>query len=342
MTDNTAPRCPVCDRTAEECPAIIRARAEHDAMLRAIEALGRSLAATFDELERTAPGVVDAIARMRLDRGRGPEPVSRALVSPAYATKMKCRCTSEAGDSHCPVHPSCSECGKPIETFVCVDCTDRSAVRMVADRDRVYAELQDVLETGTVLPVELIAKARHWRSLCEGLGKQIEQERARPVDMLLFCPKCVTQHIDAPNAEKNWTNPPHRSHECQACQHVWRPADVATNGVAEIKTRGERDGSAVPDHEASPIDVSAERLASSHGEDWTSMTAVDQWRWAIKICIALQYLSNGDIREWGNKLRRVRGSMAHARRGGGLVHSHLESSIKLLDLVITDIEKVAP
>ncbi len=62
-----------------------------------------------------------------------------------------------------------------------------------------------------------------------------------PVDMLLFCPKCNAQHIDQPQPEKNWKNPPHRSHECQACGYVWRPADVATNGVATLNTKGNRD-----------------------------------------------------------------------------------------------------
>lgn len=62
-----------------------------------------------------------------------------------------------------------------------------------------------------------------------------------PIDMLLYCPRCSEQHVDLPNAEKNWTNPPHRSHECQHCGYVWRPADVATNGVQEIQTRGKVD-----------------------------------------------------------------------------------------------------
>jgi len=64
-----------------------------------------------------------------------------------------------------------------------------------------------------------------------------------PIDMILFCPKCHKQHLDAPNTDKNWTNPPHRSHECQFCGYIWRPADVATNGVTAIATRGERDDS---------------------------------------------------------------------------------------------------
>jgi hypothetical protein len=70
----------------------------------------------------------------------------------------------------------------------------------------------------------------------------IAQIKASPVDMLLFCPRCLAQHIDRPQPEKGWDNPPHRSHECQACGHVWRPADVATNGVDRIETCGKRDG----------------------------------------------------------------------------------------------------
>jgi hypothetical protein len=75
-----------------------------------------------------------------------------------------------------------------------------------------------------------------------------------PIDMVLFCPKCGVQHIDAPDhsilgfetAEghelpSDWTNPPHRSHLCSECGHVWRPADVPTNGVAEITTKGKVD-----------------------------------------------------------------------------------------------------
>lgn len=38
-----------------------------------------------------------------------------------------------------------------------------------------------------------------------------------------------------------WNNPPHKSHLCHSCGTVWRPADVATNGVAEIKTEGKND-----------------------------------------------------------------------------------------------------
>jgi hypothetical protein len=73
-----------------------------------------------------------------------------------------------------------------------------------------------------------------------------------PVPMLLFCPQCGTQHIDAPEDHKvdkgshvdmavDWSNPPHRSHLCHACELIWRPADVATTGVASIQTKGKAD-----------------------------------------------------------------------------------------------------
>ncbi|CAJ8282356.1 gp38 [Burkholderia pseudomallei] len=75
--------------------------------------------------------------------------------------------------------------------------------------------------------------------------------QSEPLDMLLFCPKCGVQHIDhaEPAVEHEhgavefgaWDNPPHRSHLCHACGTIWRPADVPTNGVAAIATRGKAD-----------------------------------------------------------------------------------------------------
>lgn len=45
-----------------------------------------------------------------------------------------------------------------------------------------------------------------------------------------------------------WLNPPHRSHYCRpedgGCGHIWRPADVATNGVRAVQTRGANDSPA--------------------------------------------------------------------------------------------------
>lgn len=62
-----------------------------------------------------------------------------------------------------------------------------------------------------------------------------------PIPMLLTCPICGEPHIDAIELDKGWTNPPHKSHLCHGCGAIWRPADVATEGVLAIETRGEKD-----------------------------------------------------------------------------------------------------
>lgn len=66
------------------------------------------------------------------------------------------------------------------------------------------------------------------------------------VNMLIFCPKCGGQHIDAPEPETGWGNPPHKSHTCHHCDTdgkptIFRVADFATNGVAKIATSGAND-----------------------------------------------------------------------------------------------------
>lgn len=63
---------------------------------------------------------------------------------------------------------------------------------------------------------------------------------AAPIPMILLCPACGKQHVDAPETG-DWTNPPHRSHLCHACGCIWRPADVPTIGVERIATRGKAD-----------------------------------------------------------------------------------------------------
>ena len=54
---------------------------------------------------------------------------------------------------------------------------------------------------------------------------------ARPIRMVLHCPSCGTQHVDAPKPPE-WSDPPHKSHLCADCGHVWRPCDQETTGVA--------------------------------------------------------------------------------------------------------------
>lgn len=73
----------------------------------------------------------------------------------------------------------------------------------------------------------------------------------KPIDMVLHCPACGMQHIDAPEDSEcdgeavqslGCSNPPHRLHLCRGCGHIWRPANVPTNGVAAVATKGKADG----------------------------------------------------------------------------------------------------
>lgn len=107
---------------------------------------------------------------------------------------------------------------------------------------------------------------------------------AAPVDMVLYCPKCGMQHVDAPEigysgivpgpyqAHTDWSNPPHRSHLCHACGHIWRPADVPTNGVAAIKTKGANDSALShpapePSGEVQRLRDALEQIAAAHDSE---------------------------------------------------------------------------
>jgi|GEM_PF-2668692 len=71
------------------------------------------------------------------------------------------------------------------------------------------------------------------------------ERMARAIPMILFCPACGLQHIDQAEPECGWDNPPHRSHLCRGCGHIWRPADMATTGVENINTAGSSDSPAI-------------------------------------------------------------------------------------------------
>ena len=105
--------------------------------------------------------------------------------------------------------------------------------------------------------------ARELNRLCRAA---VLVDRNRSIDMVLHCPACGLQHIDKPEGQfypgmtaeesaaqndalKLWNNPPHRSHLCHGCGHIWRPADVPTNGVDAVKTTGKADSSVLADRE---------------------------------------------------------------------------------------------
>lgn len=84
-----------------------------------------------------------------------------------------------------------------------------------------------------------------------------------PLDLVLHCPSCHLQHIDAPDERTpDWKNEPHRSHLCHGCGFIWRPADVPTNGVAAVMTKGKADSAA-----AQPVNVVPLRTVTAEQEE---------------------------------------------------------------------------
>lgn len=119
-------------------------------------------------------------------------------------------------------------------------------------------ELEKLLKSLTDKEIDDIfdAQYKEYGQLCDRLDMQLFARTViaasqKPIDMVLHCPACGMQHIDKadeidpyPTPEKDaawWGNPPHRSHLCRGCGHIWRPADVPTNGVEAVKTRGKND-----------------------------------------------------------------------------------------------------
>ena len=109
-----------------------------------------------------------------------------------------------------------------------------------------YAKLQEFADQNRI----------DYNMLCVAARAAIQVDDT-PLDAVLHCPVCHLQHIDEPEHERDmdvcegpevvdtvivgWDNPPHRSHLCHGCGHIWRPLDVPTNGVQALKTRGQDD-----------------------------------------------------------------------------------------------------
>lgn len=107
----------------------------------------------------------------------------------------------------------------------------------------------------------------------------------KPISMVLHCPKCGKQHIDtaedlpmpmpgsAFEGSAGWTNPPHRSHLCHDCGHIWRPADIPTVGVAKVETVGKNDSPLLTSTFATPTVVLLHDF-QTHRDSWRNMLEI--------------------------------------------------------------------
>lgn len=58
------------------------------------------------------------------------------------------------------------------------------------------------------------------------------------IDVIIYCPRCMTIHVDEPDLKMGWSNTPHHGHLCKNCGYKWQASqvilksEVYTNGVA--------------------------------------------------------------------------------------------------------------
>jgi hypothetical protein len=140
-------------------------------------------------------------------------------------------------------------------------------------------------------------------------ASSIPEPEAAPIPMVLFCPECGQQHIDKPEPEDGWENPPHKSHKCvgpNGCGCIWRPADVPTDGVAAIETHGTADTWFAASRQAAPANSPE---AASSDEDAVELVAraihpsrIADLELALDLALArLVHLEPGDSRAVSNE-----------------------------------------
>lgn len=133
--------------------------------------------------------------------------------------------------------------GRLVSTTPLVPCP-RSAAVIVRTEDKVetatctqHAGLVLVSLLGSFVHLDVYPVTEKHACPCEVMSAPACGAGLRdPIPMVLHCPKCNEQHVDRPDPEGGWTNPPHRTHLCgnALCGHLWRPAGVPTTGVAEL------------------------------------------------------------------------------------------------------------
>src|SRR6185312_2507690 len=86
------------------------------------------------------------------------------------------------------------------------------------DEGREHLHVRPTIEGVEHKPDCAVASIRDSRKAFAASFDAVNRE---PIPMVLHCPSCGAQHIDAPEPENGWDNPPHRSHSCHTCKTVW-------------------------------------------------------------------------------------------------------------------------
>lgn len=127
--------------------------------------------------------------------------------------------------------------------FTLVEWSDRH--RLTPARSHRLEVSGHKLRTSQAMPEQLDVLIQYLKLELKPLPEEDARLYGYPdpvVDIVIFCPQCGNQHVDAPEESIGWTNPPHRKHKCHTCGHLWRPFPYWTNGVERTRT----DGSLLP------------------------------------------------------------------------------------------------
>lgn len=208
---------------------------------------------------------------------------------PRFAKTYCSQCGASLGPGNEGASSCCDHGACPIKARGEDDCPTCNPIATPAKLDlleaaQAYRDAQDALDNREYAginaePHEVLMRRRNAArdDLDAAIADQASAPAApeageqTPVDMVLHCPDCGLQHIDAPTDE--WSNPPHRSHLCHGCGHTWRPADVPTNGVAAVKTTGKADSPLAPPTAGTPAAAGLSALTKDEFADmvWARM-----------------------------------------------------------------------
>ncbi len=108
-----------------------------------------------------------------------------------------------------------------------------------------------------------LGEVADFQDMIRTVAKLVEYSE-EPVDVVLYCPACKTQHIDGYESA-SWKNPPHKTHLCHFCGELWTPSRRATNGVRAV-----RPGSSATWPHADPLLFAADKMPdrNSDGMVW--------------------------------------------------------------------------
>lgn len=90
------------------------------------------------------------------------------------------------------------------------------------------SQLRQIEESDSDYEVDILKLKSEIISLCEKIDKINEQiNHTQFIKLVIFCPKCNTQHID----RNEWETKLHKTHLCENCGNEWRPFDFPTIGI---------------------------------------------------------------------------------------------------------------